>query len=98
MCHSEMVNYYREKKQQGFNPDCQSMAFSITLRVKMVCVYCSFFQPNDTGALISSALSDWKNIGHLLLKHVGDVHTSLNSAIAEHSENFTNVSSVNNLM
>ena len=43
--------------------------------------------------MISSPLSDWKNIGHLLQKHVGDVHTSHHSAAAERAETFTNVAS-----
>ena len=72
----------------------QGTVFFITLRVKMVLyVYCYFFWPNDSGALISSPLSDWKNIGHLLQKHVGDVHTSLHSAAAEHAETFNSVAS-----
>ena len=72
----------------------QGTTFFVTLRVKTVlyaCVYCYFFRPNDSGALISSPLSNWKNIGHLLQKHVGDVHTSLHSAAADHAETFISV-------
>ena len=47
--------------------------------------------PHDSGALISCPSSDWKNIGNLLQKHVGDVHTSLHSAAAECAETFTTV-------
>ena len=57
----------------------------------VVCVYCYFCRPNNSGALISSPLSDWKNIGHLLQKHVGDVHTSLHSAAADRAETFISV-------
>ena len=50
----------------------------------------TFFRPNNSGALISS-LSDWNNIRHLLQKCVGDVHTSLHSAAADHAETFISV-------
>ena len=58
-----------------------------------LCVYCYCFRPNDSGALISSPLSDWKNIGHLLQKHLGDPHTSLHSAAAKRAESFLGVAS-----
>ena len=58
-----------------------------------MCILLLFFWPNNSGALISSPLSDWKNIGHLLQKHVGDVHTSLHSAAADRAETFISVAS-----
>ena len=83
-------------KQRRFNPDWLSR-YSFLRYSKsqdgVVCVYCYFFRPNDSGALISSPLSDWKNKGHLLQKHVGDVHTSLHSAAAERAETFSSVAS-----
>lgn len=57
----------------------------------VVCVYCYFFRPNDVGALISSPLSDLKNIGALLEKHIGDVQTSLHSKTMKKAETFTGV-------
>lgn len=83
-------------QQRRFNPDWLSR-YSFLRYSKsqdgILRVYCYFFRPNDSGALISSPLSDWKNIGHLLQKHVGDVHTCLHSAAAERAETFTNVAS-----
>ena len=81
-------------KQRRFNPDWLSRYCFLHYSKSqdgVVCVYCYFFRPHDSGALISCPSSDWKNIGNLLQKHVGDVHTSLHSAAAECAETFTNV-------
>ena len=83
-------------KQRRFNPDWLSRYNFLRYSKSqdgIVCVYCYFFRPNDSGALISSPLSDWKNIGHLLQKHLGDPHTSLHSAAAKRAESFLGVAS-----
>ena len=86
-------------KQRRFNPDWLSRYNFLRYSKSqdgVVCVYCYFFRPKDSGALISSPLSDWKNLGHLLRKHLGNVHSSLHSAAAEQAETFLDV--VSNLM
>ena len=82
-------------KQRRLNPDWLSRYNFLRYSKSqdgVVCVYCYFFRPTDSGALISSPLSDWKNIGHLLQKHVGDVYTSLHSVAAQSAETFVSVS------
>ena len=81
-------------KQRRFNPDWLSRYHFLRYSKSqdgVVCVYCYFFRPTDSGALISSPLSDWKNIGHLLQKHVGGAYTSLHSAAAQSAETFISV-------
>ena len=57
----------------------------------VVCVYCYLFRHNDVGGLVSSPLSDWKNIHNIMNKHMGHPFSSLHSRAAEAAEEFIRV-------